>query len=50
MHYALETTNIVETVRLLRKRGVEFLSIPKAYYDNLEKTLPNVDLEIAEDI
>ena len=31
-------------------RGVEFLTIPAAYYDNLKKGLTHIGLEVKEDI
>jgi 4-hydroxyphenylpyruvate dioxygenase len=34
-HIALRTDNIIDAVAALRKRGVEFLPIPKSYYDRL---------------
>jgi 4-hydroxyphenylpyruvate dioxygenase len=49
-HIALKTTNIIEAVTALRKRGVEFLPIPKAYYDNFRKALPNLSIDVKEDI
>jgi 4-hydroxyphenylpyruvate dioxygenase len=49
-HIALKTENIIESVTALRKRGVEFLPIPKAYYDNFRKALPNLSIEVKEDI
>jgi len=49
-HIALKTENIIEAVTALRKRGVEFLSIPKSYYDNFRKALPNLNIEVKEDI
>jgi 4-hydroxyphenylpyruvate dioxygenase len=49
-HIALRTENIIEAVGALRKRGVEFLPIPKSYYDNFRKALPNLNIEVKEDI
>jgi len=34
-HIALETPNILETVRELRSRGVEFLYVPDTYYEEV---------------
>ena len=34
-HIAMATNNILETVSLLKSRGVEFLTVPDAYYDSL---------------
>jgi len=49
-HIALKTDNIIPTVEGMKKRGVEFLSIPDTYYDNLRKNLPNMNIKISEDI
>lgn len=49
-HLALKTENILEAVAALRKRGVEFLPIPKSYYDNFRKALPNLNIKVQEDI
>lgn len=49
-HLALKTENILDAVTALRKRGVEFLPIPKSYYDNFRKALPNLSIEVKEDI
>jgi 4-hydroxyphenylpyruvate dioxygenase len=49
-HIALRTENILDAVAALRKRGVEFLPIPKAYYDNFRKALPSLSIEVKEDI
>lgn len=37
-HIAIATENIIESIRALRKNGVEFLEAPKTYYQNLKKT------------
>jgi len=49
-HIALKTENILDAVSALRKRGVEFLPIPKSYYDNFRKALPNLNIQVKEDI
>ena len=49
-HIALNTRNLIDTITKLRERGVEFLDIPKAYYDNLRKNIPNMTIKIEEDI
>jgi 4-hydroxyphenylpyruvate dioxygenase len=41
-HIALRTTDIVGTVRALRERGVEFLGMPHAYYENLPDRVGDV--------
>lgn len=45
-HIALATNNIVSTVLELRSRGVEFLHIPSAYYDNLLERVGNIEEDL----
>ncbi|MEH7347002.1 4-hydroxyphenylpyruvate dioxygenase [Bacillus sp. JJ1532] len=46
-HLALLTEDIVSTVSILRKNGVEFLNTPAAYYDEaLSKRVGKIDEEI----
>lgn len=45
-HIALATNNIVDTVRSLQSRGVEFLNIPSSYYDDLEARVGKIDENI----
>ena len=45
-HIAIATDNIVDTVTKLRHRGVEFLQVPKAYYDTLEARVGKIDENI----
>ncbi|KAB7731355.1 4-hydroxyphenylpyruvate dioxygenase [Rudanella paleaurantiibacter] len=45
-HIAVATDNIVETVTALRDRGVEFLRVPDAYYDDLKDRVGQIDEEI----
>jgi 4-hydroxyphenylpyruvate dioxygenase len=47
-HLALATRDIVDTVGELRRRGVEFLSIPDAYYDEVPERVPEVAPQLAE--
>ena len=49
-HIALNTNDILKSVGNLRKRGVEFLKVPKSYYDNLRKNIPKMSITIKEDI
>ena len=42
-HIALATRDIVGTVAELRRRGVEFLTIPTAYYDEVADRVPEVE-------
>ena len=45
-HVALATNNIVETVTTLRSRGVEFLTIPTSYYDELIDRVGHIDEDL----
>ncbi len=46
-HIAVATDDIIKTVRALKSRGVEFLSIPKAYYETVLDRVGKIDEEIA---
>lgn len=45
-HIGLMTDNIAETVTQLRKAGVEFLSIPKTYYEDLQDWVNEIDVPV----
>jgi 4-hydroxyphenylpyruvate dioxygenase len=45
-HVAMETGDIVTTVRELRDRGVEFLAVPASYYDNLLDRVGQIDEDL----
>jgi 4-hydroxyphenylpyruvate dioxygenase len=45
-HVAIATENIIETVAQLKSRGVEFLSIPSTYYDELLNRIGPIDEDI----
>lgn len=45
-HLAILTEDIVKTVSILRKNGVEFLSTPSTYYDALAERVGKIDEEI----
>lgn len=49
-HIALRTENILETVQKMQDRGVEFLTIPNTYYDQLKKRLAGASIEVKEDL
>ena len=42
-HIALLTGDIIDTVTKLKERGLEFLSAPTAYYEQLEKRVGKID-------
>jgi 4-hydroxyphenylpyruvate dioxygenase len=46
-HIAVATDDIIRTVRALKSRGVEFLSIPKTYYETVLDRVGKIDEEIA---
>ena len=46
-HLAIATDNIVDTVSALRDRGVDFLQVPKAYYDSVLDRVGRIDEDLA---
>jgi 4-hydroxyphenylpyruvate dioxygenase len=46
-HLAIATDNIIETVSALRDRGVDFLQVPKAYYDSVLERVGRIDEDLA---
>ena len=47
-HLAIATDNIVETVTALRDRGVEFLQVPKTYYDTVSDRVGRIDEKMTQ--
>jgi 4-hydroxyphenylpyruvate dioxygenase len=45
-HLALATDDIIATVRALRDRGVEFLTVPETYYDSVLDRVGKIDEDI----
>ena len=45
-HVACATHNIIKTVSQLKASGVEFLPIPKTYYENLQQRVGKIDQPI----
>lgn len=45
-HIAVATNDIVKTVTAMRERGVEFLYVPKNYYDNLLERVGEIDEDV----
>ncbi len=45
-HIAVATDDIIKTVRALKSRGVEFLSIPKTYYETVLDRVGKIDEDI----
>ncbi len=46
-HIAVATNNIIETVTALKSRGVEFLSVPASYYDEVLDRVGKIDEDLA---
>ncbi len=46
-HIAVATDDIIATVRTLKSRGVEFLNIPKSYYETVLQRVGKIDEDIA---
>ena len=47
-HIAVATRDIVGTVAEMRRRGVEFLTIPEAYYDEVPSRVPEVVEQLSD--
>ncbi len=47
-HIAVACDNIVETVRNLQSRGVEFLNVPTTYYEELIDRVGEIDEDISD--
>jgi len=46
-HMALATDNIIETITALRNRGVEFLTVPASYYEDVLDRVGEIDEDLA---
>lgn len=49
-HIALRTFNILETIQTMEDNGVEFLKVPKNYYEKLRKRLTRSKVNIQESL
>jgi 4-hydroxyphenylpyruvate dioxygenase len=45
-HVAIATDNIIETIKKLNARGVEFLYVPESYYDTVLDRVGEIDEEL----
>lgn len=45
-HIALSTNNIIDTVTQMRDKGVEFIQVPKTYYDGLSDRVGEINEDI----
>ena len=48
-HIALRTKDIITSVTNLKKRGVEFISVPTSYYDTMLTRLKATGMKLTED-
>uniref|UniRef100_A0A3B4GT91 4-hydroxyphenylpyruvate dioxygenase n=1 Tax=Pundamilia nyererei TaxID=303518 RepID=A0A3B4GT91_9CICH len=48
-HIAMNTSDIITTIRNLKERGMEFMSVPETYYDQLREKLKHSKVKISED-
>ena len=48
-HIAIRTKDIIQTVKNMRSRGVEFISVPSSYYDTMRMRLKKSSLTLEED-
>lgn len=48
-HIALRTNDMIASVTNLKKRGVEFISVPSSYYDTMRTRLENSGMKLVED-
>jgi 4-hydroxyphenylpyruvate dioxygenase len=49
-HIAVSVTDIIASIRALRARGVEFLTVPDTYYDNLRMRLQSSKVKVTENL
>lgn len=47
-HIAIATADIITTVAQLRERGIDFLTVPRSYYDMLTERVGQIDENIEE--
>ncbi len=47
-HIAITTRDIIATVTEMKKRGIDFLTVPRAYYDTLTERVGKIDENIEE--
>lgn len=49
-HIALNSQDIITSIRKLRERGMDFLKVPDTYYDQLREKLKESPVKIKEDL
>uniref|UniRef100_A0A3P9LQ52 4-hydroxyphenylpyruvate dioxygenase n=1 Tax=Oryzias latipes TaxID=8090 RepID=A0A3P9LQ52_ORYLA len=49
-HIAMNTSDIITSVRNLKERGMEFMTVPDTYYEQLKENLKHSKVKISEDL
>ncbi|XP_042618440.1 4-hydroxyphenylpyruvate dioxygenase-like [Cyprinus carpio] len=49
-HIAMNTSDIITAIRNLKERGMEFMTVPDTYYQQLREKLKSSKVQIVEDI
>ncbi|TDH13428.1 hypothetical protein EPR50_G00057440 [Perca flavescens] len=49
-HIAMNTSDIITAIRNLKQRGMEFMSVPDTYYEQLRENLKHSKVQISEDL
>uniref|UniRef100_A0A8C9Y4A9 4-hydroxyphenylpyruvate dioxygenase n=2 Tax=Sander lucioperca TaxID=283035 RepID=A0A8C9Y4A9_SANLU len=49
-HIAMNTSDIITAIRNLKQRGMEFMSVPDTYYEQLRENLQHSKVQISEDL
>ncbi|MCI4381243.1 hypothetical protein PGIGA_G00249390 [Pangasianodon gigas] len=49
-HIAMNTSNIIKAIRNLKERGMEFMTVPNTYYQQLREKLKDSKVKINEDL
>ncbi|TMS03421.1 4-hydroxyphenylpyruvate dioxygenase [Larimichthys crocea] len=49
-HIAMNTSDIISAIRNLKERGMEFMSVPDTYYNQLRENLKHSKVKISEDL
>ncbi|KAB7500842.1 putative 4-hydroxyphenylpyruvate dioxygenase-like protein [Armadillidium nasatum] len=49
-HIALNSNDIISSIKKLRERGMEFLTVPDTYYEQLREKLKKSPVKIQEDL
>uniref|UniRef100_A0A3Q0T349 4-hydroxyphenylpyruvate dioxygenase n=1 Tax=Amphilophus citrinellus TaxID=61819 RepID=A0A3Q0T349_AMPCI len=49
-HIAMRTSDIITAIRNLKERGMEFMSVPETYYNQLREKLKHSKVKISEDL